>query len=64
MNCQPQQHQADIADVLIHRINQVFLIKHLLYIRILPDFLLYLGDAVRIGVAECSLISMDAVKGL
>ena len=49
-DCQPQQHQTDIADVLIHRINQVFLIKHLLYIRILPDFLLYLGDAVRIGV--------------
>ena len=38
-DCQPQQHQTDIADVLIHRINQVFLIKHLLYIRILPDFL-------------------------
>ena len=54
-NRQSQQHQADVANIIIHRIYQIFLIKHFLNVRILLDFLLYLGNAVRIGIIRMQL---------
>ena len=52
---QTQQHQTDIADIIIHRIYQVFLVKYFLNIRVPLDFLLYLGNAVRIGIIGMQL---------
>ena len=49
-HCQSQQHQADVTDIVIYRIYQVFLVKYLLDIGIPLYQLFYLGDTVRIGV--------------
>ena len=52
---QSKQHQADIPYIIIHGINQLFPVKHILYIGILLHQFLYFRNAVGIGIVGMEL---------
>ena len=53
--CQRKQHQADIPYIVIHRVNQLLPIEHILYVGIPLDLLLYLRDTVGIRILGMEL---------